>query len=200
MRGAKPPTCSYGDTAPCHDELSETRERHEQHLDPARRLPLDGRVHAAQQCDATRLLRACRRVHHAARLHASRWQVRQLEHWVIEAQLCEGAAEALSSEACSAAEVRTRAWVDRTLCSSASTIATRSELYNYSQAWRSVPTRARQTCQPRDWRISGCLPLRCSTRPATVPRANPNPNPNPNPDQVLYRTCDGAESAQLMAD
>ena len=41
----------------------------------------------------------------------------QLEHWVIEAQLCEDAA-ALSSEACSAAEVRTRAWVDRTLCSS----------------------------------------------------------------------------------
>jgi len=42
----------------------------------------------------------------------------ELEHWVIEAQLCEGAADALSSEACSAAEVRTRAWVDRTLCSS----------------------------------------------------------------------------------
>lgn len=40
----------------------------------------------------------------------------QLQHWVAEAQLCEGATE-LSAAECSAAEVRTRKWVDRTLTS-----------------------------------------------------------------------------------
>ena len=136
MRGAKPASCSYGDTAPCHDELSETsvtsstsRPQHagchstDVYTPPSSATPPACFVLAAVPIMLLAFTPA-------AGKYVAPWSSRhrpcratgsldaELEHWVIEAQLCEGASDALSSEACSAAEVRTRAWVDRTLCSS----------------------------------------------------------------------------------
>ena len=62
---------------PLSRELGESSGTTRSTSRPARRLPLDERVHAAQQCDAIRLPRTCRCAHHAPRLNASRWQVRR---------------------------------------------------------------------------------------------------------------------------
>ena len=139
MRGAKPGAPAVTGILPLVTASRARRERHEQHLSTQHACchstdvytpPSSATPPACFVLAAVPIMLLA--FTPAAGKYAVPWPSRhrpcratgsldaELEHWVIEAQLCEGAlsSDALSSEACSAAEVRTRAWVDRTLCSS----------------------------------------------------------------------------------
>ena len=137
MRGAKPGAPAVTGILPLVTASRARRERHEQHLSTQHACCHSTDVYTPPSSATPPVCFVLAAVPimllaftPAAGKYAVPWPSRhrpcratgsldaELEHWVIEAQLCEGAADALSSEACSAAEVRTRAWVDRTLCSS----------------------------------------------------------------------------------